>query len=31
VHYLQRLDGFGIAWRSYTEQYLDSTGISRTP
>src|SRR5581483_7908433 len=27
LHYLQRLDQWGVAWRSYTEQYLDSTGI----
>jgi DNA invertase Pin-like site-specific DNA recombinase len=25
--YLQRLDGYGVNWRSFTEQYLDSTGI----
>jgi DNA invertase Pin-like site-specific DNA recombinase len=25
--HLQRLDSFGVAWKSYTEQYLDSTGI----
>ena len=25
--HLQRLDGYGVGWRSYTEQYLDSTGI----
>jgi DNA invertase Pin-like site-specific DNA recombinase len=27
LNHLQRLDGYGVAWRSYTEQYLDSTGI----
>lgn len=27
LHHLQRLDGYGVAWRSYTEQYLDSTGV----
>jgi len=27
LHHLQRLDGYGVAWRSYTEQYLDSTGL----
>lgn len=27
LHHLQRLDSYGVAWRSYTEQYLDSTGI----
>lgn len=25
--YLQRLDGYGVNWRSYTEQYLDSMSI----
>jgi DNA invertase Pin-like site-specific DNA recombinase len=25
--YLQRLDAYGVAWRSLQEQYLDSTGI----
>jgi len=25
--HLQRLDSYGVAWKSYTEQYLDSTGI----
>jgi len=25
--YLQRLDSYGVAWRSLQEQYLDSTGI----
>lgn len=25
--HLQRLDSYGVAWRSYTEQYLDSTGV----
>jgi hypothetical protein len=24
LHHLQRLDSWGVAWRSYTEQYLDS-------
>ena len=27
LHHLQRLDSWGVAWRSYTEQYLDSTGV----
>jgi hypothetical protein len=27
LHPRQRLDSYGIAWRSYTEQYWDSTGI----
>jgi len=25
--YLNRLTSYGVGWRSYTEQYLDSTGI----
>ena len=29
LQHLQRLTGYGIAWRSFTEQYLDSTGIFR--
>jgi DNA invertase Pin-like site-specific DNA recombinase len=29
LEYLQRLDSFGVAWKSYTEQYLDSTGMFR--
>jgi DNA invertase Pin-like site-specific DNA recombinase len=27
LQHLQRLDAYGIGWRSYTEQYLDSTGV----
>jgi DNA invertase Pin-like site-specific DNA recombinase len=27
IHYLQILDDYGIAYRSYSEQYIDSTGI----
>jgi DNA invertase Pin-like site-specific DNA recombinase len=27
LNHLQRLDSWGVAWRSYTEQYIDSTGI----
>jgi DNA invertase Pin-like site-specific DNA recombinase len=27
--YLNRLSSCGVGWRSYTEQYLDSTGIFR--
>src|SRR5579872_4845584 len=27
LHHLQRLDSYGVAWKSYTEQYLDSTGM----
>jgi DNA invertase Pin-like site-specific DNA recombinase len=29
LQHLQRLTSYGVAWRSYTEQYLDSTGIFR--
>src|SRR6266566_2438923 len=29
LQYLQRLDSYGVAWKSYTEQYLDSTGMFR--
>jgi DNA invertase Pin-like site-specific DNA recombinase len=29
LEYLQRLDSFGVAWKSLTEQYLDSTGMFR--
>jgi DNA invertase Pin-like site-specific DNA recombinase len=29
LEYLQRLDFFGVAWKSFTEQYLDSTGMFR--
>ena len=29
LEYLQRLDTFGVAWKSFTEQYLDSTGMFR--
>jgi DNA invertase Pin-like site-specific DNA recombinase len=27
LNHLQRLNGYGVAYRSFTEQYLDSTGI----
>src|SRR5215510_11899881 len=27
LEYLQRLDNYGVAWKSFTEQYLDSTGM----
>jgi DNA invertase Pin-like site-specific DNA recombinase len=27
LRHLDRLDPYGVAWRSYTEQYLDSTGV----
>jgi DNA invertase Pin-like site-specific DNA recombinase len=27
LNHLQRLTGYGVHYRSYTEQYLDSTGI----
>lgn len=29
LNYLQRLNSFGINWRSHTEQYLDSCGVFR--
>jgi len=29
LRHLQRLTSYGVAWRSFTEQYLDSTGIFR--
>ena len=29
LQYLNRLTSYGVAWRSFTEQYLDSTGIFR--
>jgi len=29
LNYLQRLDSWGIGWKSFTEQYLDSTGMFR--
>ncbi len=29
LEYLQRLTGYGIAWRSFTEMYLDSLGPFR--
>jgi DNA invertase Pin-like site-specific DNA recombinase len=29
LQYLQRLTGYGVNWRSLTEQYLDSCGIFR--
>jgi DNA invertase Pin-like site-specific DNA recombinase len=29
LQHLSRLTGYGVAWRSYTEQYLDSTGVFR--
>src|SRR2546428_7126743 len=29
LEYLQRLDTFGVVWKSFTEQYLDSTGMFR--
>ncbi len=27
LKYLQELDGHGVGWKSYTEQYLDSAGV----
>lgn len=29
LQHLQRLDGYGVQWKSFTEQYLDSTGMFR--
>jgi DNA invertase Pin-like site-specific DNA recombinase len=29
LQYLNRLTSYGIGWRSFTEQYLDSTGMFR--
>jgi DNA invertase Pin-like site-specific DNA recombinase len=29
LQHLQRLTSYGVAWRSFREQYLDSTGIFR--
>jgi DNA invertase Pin-like site-specific DNA recombinase len=29
LQYLQQLDGYGVAWKSFTEQYIDSTGMFR--
>ena len=29
LQHLQRLTSYGVGWRSFTEQYLDSTGIFR--
>jgi DNA invertase Pin-like site-specific DNA recombinase len=29
LHHLNRLTSYGVGWRSFTEQYLDSTGIFR--
>jgi len=29
LNHLQRLTGYGVYYRSFTEQYLDSTGSSR--
>ena len=29
LQHLQRLTGYGVAWRSFSELYLDSTGIFR--
>jgi DNA invertase Pin-like site-specific DNA recombinase len=29
LQHLQRLTSYDVAWRSFTEQYLDSTGIFR--
>jgi hypothetical protein len=29
LEFLQRLDSYGVAWKSFTEQYLDSTAMFR--
>src|SRR2546428_9798296 len=29
LEYLQRLDSYAVAWKSFTERYLDSTGLVR--
>jgi DNA invertase Pin-like site-specific DNA recombinase len=29
LQYLQRLTSYGVGWRSFTEQYLDSCGVFR--
>ncbi len=29
LNHLERLTSYGVAWRSYTEEYLDSTGAFR--
>lgn len=29
LQHLQRLTSYGVGWRSFTEQYLDSTGVFR--
>jgi DNA invertase Pin-like site-specific DNA recombinase len=29
LNYLQQLDSYGVGYRSYAEQYIDSTGSSR--
>lgn len=29
LQHLQRLDSYGVQWKSFTEQYLDSTGMFR--
>ena len=30
LQHLQRLTSYGVAWRSFTEQYLDSAGVCST-
>ena len=27
LNHLERLTGYGVGWRSHTEEYLDSTGL----
>jgi DNA invertase Pin-like site-specific DNA recombinase len=29
LNHLERLTGYGVNWRSFTEQYLDSCGVFR--
>ena len=29
IHYLQQLDDYGVMYKSYSEQYIDSSGIFR--
>ncbi len=31
LKHLERLDSYGVAYKSYTEQYIDSAGIFRDP
>lgn len=29
IHHLERLESYGVSFKSYTEQYLDATGVFR--